>query len=138
MVRLRVDNLKSNPGWGGRQKRQQSPLTAKQLAQMRGQVEAIAARRRAATHCRKGHKYTSKTLGRNTNGRRQCVTCRQDAAHYSMQARLRELLRFPDSPRHGHLGYKDGCRCPKCYAGETIYLDNRKKEYKEKKLAATS
>jgi hypothetical protein len=44
---------------------------------------AMAAAKRAATHCKRGHEFTkANTIWRRDNGRRQCRTCANDRWWY--------------------------------------------------------
>ncbi len=41
-----------------------------------GGIDASAAKRKALTHCSKGHRYTPENTGTKPNGSRKCLACR--------------------------------------------------------------
>jgi hypothetical protein len=57
--------------------------------QRRINVTAIAARRRAATHCKHGHEFTPENTYWKSDGCRQCRTCHRDSDY---SAKLRKRL----------------------------------------------
>jgi hypothetical protein len=56
--------------------------TPNQYAQRLDNVRAIAARRRSATHCPRGHEFTDENTRIRWDGRRQCRTCQKDRDWY--------------------------------------------------------
>lgn len=52
------------------------------VEQRRRNVAAIAARRRQATHCKRGHEFTAENTIWRRNGRRMCRTCQNDRRWY--------------------------------------------------------
>lgn len=57
-------------------------MTAAQVEQRRRNVEQLAARRRAATHCKRDHELTAANVYVTPDGRRQCRTCANDRQFY--------------------------------------------------------
>lgn len=53
-----------------------------QVEQRRANVATIAARLRAATHCKRGHEFTPENTTIRQNGRRLCRTCQRDREWY--------------------------------------------------------
>lgn len=63
-------------------------------------IDAIAEKRRTATHCWKGHEFTPENTGRNKFGRRWCKTChlKRTAARQrriAAEKRDRQRAKFP-------------------------------------------
>lgn len=61
-------------------------MTVAQVEQRRRNVETIAARRRAATHCVRGHEFTPANTYTRRDGTRQCVMCVADRSWYAYHA----------------------------------------------------
>ena len=58
-------------------------VTEAQREQRRRNVRMIAARRRAATHCKRGHEFTPANTITRANGHRMCLTCQRDREWYA-------------------------------------------------------
>ena len=56
--------------------------TPASLEQRRVNVQQIAARRRTATHCKRGHEFTPENTIIRADGKRFCRTCRLDREWY--------------------------------------------------------
>lgn len=58
-------------------------MTDAMLRQRQVNVTAIAARKRAATHCKRDHEFTVPNTFWRKDGRRSCRTCMNDRRWYS-------------------------------------------------------
>lgn len=56
-------------------------MTPAALAQRKRVIAEIAERRRAATHCKRGHEFTPENTYIH-HGRRRCRTCKRDGDFY--------------------------------------------------------
>jgi hypothetical protein len=54
-----------------------------EVKQRRENVRMIAARRRAQTHCKRGHEFTPENTFIRANGWRMCRTCHNDRNWYA-------------------------------------------------------
>lgn len=90
-------------------------MSKAQDAQRRKNVIAIAAKRRAVTHCKYGHELSGYNLIIKPDGRRQCRRCKNDA-HGLRLVRVEVALKLnPNHPLHGTAtGARTKCRCHRC------------------------
>lgn len=72
-------------------------MTEKQYRQRLANIERIAAKRRAQTHCKRGHEFTEgNTYRRSSDGRRQCWICKgeRDQEYYWAMVRRQIATRI--------------------------------------------
>jgi len=90
-------------------------LTPAQYQQRLDNVKAIAARRKAKTHCINGHPLSGDNVRFRENGKRNCKACQDINAKINRNIKKARILSDPDYYLHGtRQGYSLGCRCFKC------------------------
>src|SRR5512134_3040927 len=77
--------------------------------------EAAAAKRRAATHCKRGHPWNEENTYISPNGKRNCRACRRITDAENRAWTFKQLMANPLHPSHGtSTGARSGCRCYRC------------------------